>query len=100
MVPGLSKSLAAIHANVKYHDRATTLSRQHYRSRLGYVSRPARTLHGKAAVQPLFEPLGHHGQPTQSATRRTSLSRAESQPLDNLARPLAVESSGIDAHGA
>ena len=100
MVPGLGKSFAAIHANVKYQNRATAFSRQHYRPRLGYVARPARTINSEAAVNPCFEPLGHHGQPAQSTTRRTSLSRAESQPLDNLARPLAVERGSVHHYDA
>src|ERR1700688_335487 len=100
MVPGICESFAAIHTNVKYHDRAATLSCQHHRPRLGYVARPAWTINGKATIQAFFEPLGHHGQPAQSTARRTSLSRAEPQPLDNLARPLAVERRGVHHHDA
>src|ERR1700731_1369082 len=100
MVPGIGESFAAIHADVKYQDRTTALSRQHYWTWLGHVSRPARTVNGKAAINPFSEPLGHHGHPPEPATRRTSLSRAEPQPLDNLARPLAVERSSIEHHDA
>src|ERR1700722_11029515 len=100
MVPGIGESFAAIHADVKYQDWAATLSRQHYRPRLGHIARPARTVNGKAAVQAFFKPRGHDGQPTQSTARRPSLSRPESQPLDYLARPLAVKRRGIHHHDA
>jgi len=63
MIPGIGESFAAIHANVKYQDRAAAFSRQHYRPGLGYVARPARAIDGEAAVSSFFEALGHHGQP-------------------------------------
>jgi len=100
MIPSVGESLTAIHADMKYQDWAATLSGQHYRPWLGHEARPTRAIDRKAAIHALFEPLRHHGQPSQSTARRTSLSRAEPQPLDNLARPLAVERCGIHHHDA
>src|SRR5437016_4740781 len=91
MIPGLLKSLAAIHADVKDQDRASRFPRQHHRSRLRHVTRPAWAIDRERAIHSYVQPPRHHCQSSQSSARRTTLRRAESQPLNHFARPLPVE---------
>src|SRR5579862_9176645 len=88
MVPGLRKGFAVLHADVKYLDRGARFARQHYRTRFRDVPRAAGTVNGERAILTLCNPPRHHGQPAQSAARRTPLRRAKPQPLDYFARPL------------
>src|SRR5436309_447933 len=100
MIPGLEKSLAAIHADVKDQDRASRFPCQHHGSRFRHVPRPAWAVDRECAIYSLFQPPRHHRQSPQPSARRTALRRAESQPLNRLARPLPVERRRVHHHHA
>ena len=100
MVPRLLKRLPAFHSNVKNHDRASRFPRQHHRTRLGHIPRPARPINRECAIEAFFQSPRHHRQPAQSPARGAALRRSESQPLDHFACPLPVERRGVHHHHA
>jgi hypothetical protein len=100
MVPRLFKRFPTLHSNMKHHDGASCFSRQHHWPRLGHVPRSPRPIDRERAIHSLFQPPRHHRQSPQSAARRTSLRRTESQPLDHFARPLPIECRRVHHHHA
>src|SRR5450755_103844 len=100
MVPGIGEGFAAVDGGVKNHDGASGFSREHDRAGLGDVPRAARAVDGENGIAALLHAPGHDSQPAKAAARRTSLRGVKAQPFDHLARPLAVERSGIENHDA
>ena len=99
-IPGLLEGVGALQANVKDGDRAAGAARQNYRAGLRDVARAARPVNRKCHVLPFLEALRHHAEAFDRAAAGAALRGAESQALDDAARPLAVEVHRVHHHHA
>ena len=100
VVPSFFERFTAVDADVEDHDGASGFPREHDRAWLGDVARAARAIDGESAIETFFEAPGHHSEAAQTAAGGATLSRAEAEPLDDFARPLAVEGGGVHDHNA
>lgn len=100
VVPGFFKGSSPADANVKDQNGAAGLAREHDRAGLSHVTRATRTINREGAIGALCEAARHYREAPQSAAGRTPLRRAKAQPLDDFARPLAVEGGGVHNHNA
>lgn len=68
MIPGFLECFSAADADVEDEDGAAGFTGEHYRARLGDVTRAARAINREGAIHAFLEAASHHSEAAETAT--------------------------------